>query len=78
MKKNLPEGIRRLSIFAGGVCCIAFAAWVAAEVQDVGFDGMRWFNVLGGFVVAYVGGWSMVRAVGWVYRGFNADKNSTP
>ena len=68
---NSSEGVRRLSIFAGGVGSFLWFVWFC---QNVGFRDMNdplWWLLL---IVASVGfffvGFALVRAVAWVIWGF--------
>ena len=74
------EGVRRLSVFAGGLGAVLFFAWIF--VQSGAFteiDADEWplaaAFIVGGLLVSFFAPWALVRAAAWVARGFSGGRN---
>ena len=77
------EGVRRLSIFAGGLGAFLFLGWLVVLTEaftKVGAD--RWWAAaaltLAGLLVSFFVPWAFVRVAAWVVAGFvgGTDKPS--
>jgi hypothetical protein len=71
---NSSEGVRRLSIFAGGIGSFLWLCYVFLESN--GFSRIHreeWLIVIGGLVGFFFVGFGLVRAVTWVIGGFTRE-----
>jgi hypothetical protein len=73
------EGVRRLSLAVGGACVLPWLTFifVGALNGNVDFKEMEWYGwALLALISAacFLFGWSTVRVVAWVRRGFAKDK----
>lgn len=66
------EGFRRLGILLGTVCAVCWVIFLA--IGSSGFTLLTprgWFVGTLGVAVSFLGPFALVRAIGWVARGFS-------
>ena len=75
--KEQSEGIRRLSIFLGGLGSVAWFifAFIASEAFSH-FHIADWLILSGGLIVCFLVPYALVKCINWVIRGFSKDKFS--
>ena len=69
------EGVRRLSLVAGGVGSLL---WIVFLFEEGGFnpvEPLQWFLLIGSLVVSPFVGFALVRLVAWVIFGFMRKKD---
>ena len=78
-RKVRSEGVRRLSLAVGGACVLPWLIFffVGALIGGVTFEDLEWrgwtvFVLVS--IACFLVGWSAVRVVVWVGRGFARDK----
>jgi hypothetical protein len=70
------EGVRRLSLFAGGIGSFLWLAYVLTEVSDWNVFGLRDLSiVVCGLVFFFLIPFAFVRGVAWVIQGFARKKD---
>ncbi len=68
---NSSEGVRRLSIFAGGTGSLWWLAYVFLDSNAFRqIKPLEWLIVIGGLVACFFIGLALVRAIAWVIWGF--------
>ena len=76
--KGKSEGIRRLSIFLGGLC--SFVWFILVFIVSNAFSDFSkttdWLKVSGGLVVCFLVPYALVKCINWVIIGFSSDKFS--
>lgn len=75
--KEQSEGIRRLSIFLGGLGSFAWFIYVfivSNAFSDITKEG--WLIIPGGLVVCFLVPYALVKCINWVILGFSPDKFS--
>ncbi len=64
------EGVRRRSLFAGGIGSFLWFVWLWRNVNFSVIEPWQWLIVIGGFVGFFLVGFALVRAMAWVIQGF--------
>jgi hypothetical protein len=77
-RKAHSEGVRRLSLAVGGGCVLAWIVFfLRTSLRDnVDLWQQQWSDWVAIVVVTFASfffGWSVVRIIAWVWRGFTGD-----
>ena len=69
------EGVRRRSLFAGGIGSLLWFVWLWRNVNFSVIEPWQWLIVIGGFVGFFLVGFALVRLVAWVTLGSMREKD---
>jgi hypothetical protein len=73
---NSSEGVRRLSIFAGGISAFLWVVWFLQNNRISGDEPLLdWLLLIGITVGFFFVGFALVRAIAWVIQGFARKKD---
>ncbi|GFO55961.1 hypothetical protein GMSM_29680 [Geomonas sp. Red276] len=70
------EGVRRLSLLIGTICCVLWAIFAIVLVTDalrrtpIGYDDL--FVAVFGLGITFFGPYFLVRGIAWVVEGFKS------